>query len=217
MNSRTEIRVPCTNCRNPTTHGILRDVEIDEYDQYSGIRVWDGYFIAQCLGCKAVSFVHESTCSENYEANPLTGNDKLVVKTTLYPSRLQGRQPIHRADFVPEMVLRIYTETFRAMGEKMPILAGIGIRAIIETVGNEKHASGGNLEKRIDSLVQLGLITSDGAMILHSLRFLGNAAAHETKAHSDEELEAALDVVEHLLNSVYILPKLAAKLPARTR
>ena len=51
------------------------------------------------------------------------------------------------------------------------------------------------------------------ATALHSLRFMGNAAAHEMKAHLQKELNAAFDVVEHLLYGVYVLPKQAAQLP----
>jgi hypothetical protein len=36
---------------------------------------------------------------------------------------------------------------------------------------------------------------------------LGSAAAHEVKPHSDKQLGLAMDIVEHLLRDVYILPK----------
>ena len=52
------------------------------------------------------------------------------------------------------------------------------------------------------------------ATILHNLRFMGNAAAHEMKAHSIQEISTALDIVEILLQNVYVLPKLAEVLPA---
>jgi hypothetical protein len=45
---------------------------------------------------------------------------------------------------------------------------------------------------------------------------LGNAAAHEMKAHNTKELNAAFDVVEYLLRGVYILPKQAENLPSRS-
>jgi hypothetical protein len=95
------------------------------------------------------------------------------------------------------------------------VLAGIGIRSIVEAVCTEKTATGHNLQQRIDALVTLGLITRDGATILHSLRFMGNAAAHEVTAHTESELDTAFDVVEHLLTTVYVLPHAAARLPRR--
>lgn len=46
-----------------------------------------------------------------------------------------------------------------------------------------------------------------GAAILHKIRSLGNAAAHEVKPHSNKQLALAMDIIEHLLKDVYILPK----------
>lgn len=42
---------------------------------------------------------------------------------------------------------------------------------------------------------------------LHSIRFLGNDAAHKIVRPTEESLEAALIIVEHLLNTIYILDK----------
>jgi len=47
------------------------------------------------------------------------------------------------------------------------------------------------------------------------MRILGNEAAHEVKPHSEETLNLAMDVVEHMLNDVYILPASTSKLPKR--
>lgn len=52
---------------------------------------------------------------------------------------------------------------------------------------------------------------------------MGNEAAHEATPHPDEQLLLGLEIVEHLLKSVYIIPyklkkfakpKIAAKAPA---
>ena len=107
---------------------------------------------------------------------------------------------------LPANVRRIYEETIGAMNNDQSVLAGIGIRALIETVCNDRKANGKNLMKRIDDLVKLGVLTAEGAAVLHKLRTLGNSAAHEVKPHTQAQLGLALDVVEHLLNGVYVLP-----------
>jgi len=61
----------------------------------------------------------------------------------------------------------------------------------------------------------MGVLTKDGADILHSLRNMGNDAAHEVKPHSEVELNVAFDVVENLLENVYLLPQKAKKLPKK--
>jgi hypothetical protein len=46
---------------------------------------------------------------------------------------------------------------------------------------------------------------------------MGNQAAHKVKAHSQNELNLAFDVVEHLLKTVYLLPEQAKLLPSELR
>jgi len=206
--------VLCSNCQLETCHQILRSIEIANNSEHEAIQTWDIYLIGHCMGCKTVSFIHEWFCSEVKEYDPITNTDTLTVQRSLYPSRI-GRAKLRGSDRLPEQVRSVYSEAFQAISEKMPILAGIGVRAIIETVSNAKKACGANLEQKIDALVKMGLITSEGSIVLHSLRFLGNAAAHEAKAHSEEELIAALDVIENLLSSVYLIPQLLTKLPIK--
>jgi hypothetical protein len=95
------------------------------------------------------------------------------------------------------------------------VLTGIGIRAIVETVCKERSASGKNLEEKIDQLAAKNLVTAEGAEVLHGLRFLGNGAAHDMKPHTPEELATAFLVVEHLLQTVYIVTQLANQLPRK--
>lgn len=97
----------------------------------------------------------------------------------------------------------------------MPVLAGIGLRALVETVCKEREAEGKNLEQRIDNLVAQGVLTLDGAEFLHSLRIMGNQAAHEVKPHPVADLNLAFDVIEHVLTGVYLIPNRAAQLPQR--
>lgn len=70
-----------------------------------------------------------------------------------------------------------------------------------------KNAVGSNLLQKIDALTVKGVLTPAGTGILHKIRTLGNAAAHEVKPHSEKQLGLAMDVIEHLLTDVYILPK----------
>ena len=40
-------------------------------------------------------------------------------------------------------------------------------------------------------------------------RFLGNKAAHETSPADERVLDASMQIAEHMLTSVYLLPKIA--------
>jgi hypothetical protein len=163
------------------------------------------------------SFCREYQCSEEFDYEPETGQQFLPVTRTFYPSAAAERPEMPNSQYLPAGVAGIYREALSAFGAQLPISTGFGLRAIIEAVCIDKGIDGRNLEHRIDGLAAIGLITSAAATILHSLRFMGNAAAHEMKAHSVQEIATALDIVEILLQNVYVLPKLAERLPAATK
>ncbi len=208
-----EIWVPCGKCDRVTCHKVLTVVESNDQSPDGDIYVQDNYMTVQCQGCKTLSFCHESWCSENVDYDPKTGDMVEVPIRKVYPSRIAGRPEMEKVYLCPQGVYQIYKETHAALCNKLPILVGIGIRAIVEAVCKEETAEGSSLEKRIESLNSMGLITADGTKILHNLRFMGNEAAHTVKAHTEAELDTAFIVIEHLLKGVYIIPKKAGNLP----
>lgn len=210
-----ECRLPCGNCLVATRHKVLQSVDVSG-DAWGGEYLWtDLYQIVQCQGCDMISFKKEHSNSEDFEYDEETGETYHPKKIDIYPSRVAGRHKLRQSHFLPLEVSRIYNETHSALCNKQPVLAGIGIRALVETVCKEKQATGHNLEAKIDSLVTIGVLTKNGAETLHSMRILGNVAAHEVKPHSEETLNLAMDVVEHLLNDVYIIPAATKNLPKR--
>jgi hypothetical protein len=114
--------------------------------------------------------------------------------------------------FLPNKVRVVYEETLKALSNKAPILAAIGIRAVVEAVCKDKGCTERNLEKNIELLVKKGHLASDQADFLHLQRFMGNAAAHEIEPPEQDELTAALDIAENLLANLYVLPELAEKM-----
>ena len=207
-----EVWIPCGTCNRETCHSVLTNVhQSDRWDDVD-IQVWDDFMTVQCQGCKTISYFHESRCTEDEVWNPETEQPELVPTKKFYPSRIAGRAELDDIHLLPYGLARVYKETHAAICNKLTILAGVGMRAIVEAICTEKAAKGKDLKEKIDDLVKLGLITKDGATILHSVRLMGNKAAHEAKANTETELGIALDVVEHLLLGVYILPDRATKL-----
>ena len=204
-------RLPCGSCNAATYHVV--EASIDLEGEVPGLfYYWKSYQVIQCLGCGRYSFREVESNSEDLIVDPQTGEQELAKHEVLFPPRVAGRAPIRRLVGVPSEVRIIYSETHKALLGGQPILAGVGLRSLVEAVCRHKNAKGRTLQKSIDSLVDLGVLTRDGAVILHALRNLGNAAAHEAEAYSETDLSTALDVVEHLLQSVYIIPRKAARL-----
>ncbi len=215
-----ECRIPCRNCHVETRHRVLQSVDISGREYSRGELYFaydDSYQIVQCQGCDDISFRQVHFNSEDFEHDPETDEVVSAATINVYPNRVSGRHKLRQAHFLPFEVSRIYSETHAALCSKQPILAGIGIRALVEAVCQLEEAEGSNLEKKIDSLMTRGILTKAEAEHLHSMRILGNTAAHEVKPHSEIMLSLAMDVVEHLLTTVYILPAATDQLPKRKK
>lgn len=209
---RKEIpKVACGRCNTKTNHKVLSAVKLfwDETEyQIQGMNLFE---TISCLGCEEISFRLTTSNSDNVEQDE-DGNYIYPETEELYPNRLVGRPPLIEQYFLPEKIRSMYKETHSALSSKLKILAGIGVRALIESVCVEEKAEGADLKKRIDSLVEKGILTQNSAVTLHKTRFLGNKSAHEIEAATDEELGVAFDILENLLMTVYIIPKKAKNL-----
>ena len=198
----------CRDCHRETKHEIITDATLSGTETGGGGYSTDWaaeYQIIRCLGCEAFSFQSIVGTEHDYVQ---VGEEEweYQANVNVYPNPREGRQPLADVALLPDKIERIYEESLQSLNDTQPVLCGIGIRAIIETVCKDKSATGGDLFNKINSLVGLGVLTQDGADILHKLRTMGNDAAHEVKPHSLQELGLAFDVVDHLLLGVYILP-----------
>jgi hypothetical protein len=213
----SEVKLLCYTCDRETVHRVVRAAEYQGQweDENMDVTSWDVYQVVECRGCESLGFRKTHQNTEEYDNDPDTGEQILDTHQELFPNRLAGRKEIDHDWTLPRELLGIYRETLSAMRGAMPVLAGIGIRAIVETVCKDRKAVGANLEKRIDALVTQGVLTKEGAEVLHGLRILGNEAAHEVKPHSMLTLGTAMDVIDHLLMGVYVIPARASKLPKR--
>ncbi|MBC7680879.1 MAG: DUF4145 domain-containing protein [Ferruginibacter sp.] len=204
------VEVACAGtCSGITHHAIMASMDRGGSNEH--IDWWSHYQVIMCQGCKTLSFRQASGTSEDYEQ---IGEDEWVSNESvqLYPAR--KTDSLGLGDDVirlPDTIARLYEETRTTLLNATPVLTGIGLRALVETVCKEKKAPGDNLQKRIDGLVEMGVLTKADADVLHEIRSMGNDAAHEAKPHPDEQLFLAMEVVEHLLKSVYIIPFKLAK------
>lgn len=211
--------VVCLNCRQSTRHVILHSTNVT-WEYTSEIVEWTSYEIVQCCGCDEISFCKVDTASENLYYDEREGKMELWSDVEVFPPRLTGQQGLKEEDILyhlPLNVQRIYRETYKALCNQQPILAGVGVRALVEAVCNWEKASGKNLKERIDDLAQQGFITVTGANMLQNLRIVGNKAAHEIKPHRMETLSTAFEIVEHVLKSVYVYPDKAEHLQEKER
>ena len=202
------VRLICEVCKIEQKHTVLRSVrKKDEYDHETAITEFE---IVQCLNCDELSFRKEYSDSETYYYDHENDEHIHEFVVDVYPSRTAGRFKLKGVSLLPPLVRAAYEELIQALNGGQKILAGLGVRVLIEMVCKDKNAKGGNLYKKIDDLVAMGVLSSAGSEILHKLRSMGNDSAHEARPSSAEQLNLAMDVVDNLLDGVYIHPKMAA-------
>ncbi|WP_230674816.1 DUF4145 domain-containing protein [Vibrio cholerae] len=201
----------CGVCKRSTKHLVLSDIHtqgFEDHGQYGGMSWYDEYQIIQCQGCESIVFRSTHENSEEYDYGYTHDGQECVIPIQtidVYPNPEEGRQPINDYFVIPQKLHAIYRETISSLNSNHAILTGIGIRAIVETICKDKNAQGNNLYLKINDLVTQGVLTQDGADILHKLRSIGNDSAHEVKPHDSVQLGLAIDVIDHLLQGVYIL------------
>ena len=202
----------CKECSKETSHIIASAfTERGSEDCGSGHSVdWNSTSqIIQCQGCESVSFRIVSTNSEDYEYydNETTYYNEYI---TYYPARSEGLKAIN-SYLLPSNVNAIYKETILAIENDQKVLAGIGIRALIETICKDLSAEGKDLYNKINDLHSKSIVTKEGMDALHKLRVLGNSSAHEVKAHNKKQLLLAIQIIEHMLDGTYIIPQKVSK------
>lgn len=191
---------PCSSCDRETWHDIMFK-HVDSEHEY---RIDMEYYVVRCKGCRTVSF---RKAVYDYEAAyPIAEDEwKVPEEIDVYPRVLIGHKELADLWDVPNPVRAVYLQSLRAIRDEANILAGIGLRATIEAICNERNIIGRTLDKRIDSLMKTGLISQKDAERLHAIRFLGNDAAHEVRHSSSKSILIALRIIEHLLVNIYIL------------
>lgn len=195
------IKSYCRDCCKNTNHNVLSE-HTDAYREEYSCDI--SYQILQCLGCDTKSF--RNVFYDLEAAYPTDENNwEVPEEVTVYPKAVEGHKEIKNLWDLPDIVRTIYSEVLTALRENSKVLAGLGLRAVVEAVCNDLTIPGRNLEVRINKLVSSGYISKNDAERLHGIRFMGNDAAHDIKTPKSTTLSVALQIVEHLMASVYIL------------
>jgi hypothetical protein len=217
--SNNSVLAQCTSCKGKTNHKALYSIsergDNDEIPLY-----WiKTYEVIQCLGCNSISFKTEYDDSDNRVVGHNGEEIHLDPIIELFPKRISvsGTGNLREIYLLPNDIKAIYHETLQALNSSLPILAGVGLRAILESVCKDKNAKGNNLYQQIGDLVQQDVLVQSSANILHQIRDLGNDAAHAGKPHKIETLCTAMEIVENLLQNVYIFREKANKLSSKAK
>lgn len=201
----------CYSCSKQTNHQILATHSY--YTDPNDYQMKFDYQIIRCMGCSNCAFRLLETYVEELRYYPDEERESAIKNyqsENIYPKNIKQKYSYWD---LPETVYRIHSETVLAINEGADTLAVLGLRAILEAICQEKQMQG-NLEEKIDNLLEHKFITERDAKFLHSIRFLGNDVAHEIIKAEKHQIQAALTIIEYLIGSIYILEKqITGKLP----
>ena len=223
-----EFYTKCPECRRKNKHTVLASADhqySEDYDEYSTVSGEDNYQVIQC-NCGHFSFRLLNWCSE-YQDIDWNGQSE-----TIYPQIDSDELDTKKFKFAPDIIQQIYFQTIKAFNKECHILCAAGLRGIVEGIcaakgvesgtveyikpdGSKKENKSKNLDGKICGLAEQAIITKEYADILHEHRFLGNYAVHELTQPSPKELRAAIEIIEHIIEQIFEIPKKAELLTSR--
>ncbi len=202
--SDTTVKSYCIICSRPTNHSILTQHVESEREEYARDLI---YQIVQCAGCNYISFREVCVDLETTYVDE-TGKKCRVPETVrCYPKFIKNHKKINDTHYFPPMVADVYNEVIRSLQEEAFILASMGLRASVEAVCCDLNIKGRNLDQKINKLAAEGHISKKDAVRLVGIRFMGNDASQKIVGLGKKDIDIALQIVEHLLSTVYILPR----------
>lgn len=228
------IQIQCVECKRDTRHQVVFSLDyFDEYDgdQYQYVEWSKHHQIIQCQGCMNVSFRQASWCSEDViQIEPEEWEDGWVE--ILFPKRSKYTLPTKNFRNLPPNLNRIYRETLECFNNDSFTLSAAGLRGLVEGLCAELKVKDGpkeinkkdgtkeikrfrDLEGKIAGLHEKGFLTQQHSDVLHEHRYLGNEAVHELAQPARDELALAIEIIEHIFESVYEIPQKAYSLQSK--
>lgn len=194
MSDATKITlIHCNRCGHETKHEIVmeRRTEGSEIvDQYHGIEVsWSTtHSMLECRGCADVSMKKSTWCSENEPGE---------VDDLFYPPRVSRRRPAW-LDELPDDYTALLDEIYSALHADSRSLAMMGLRAVIDLFISRTLGDTPAFKEGMNALVSQNYITTRSREVIDAAVEAGHAASHRGHKPTRRQLNAVMDIVEHL-------------------
>ena len=201
----------CNNCFRETKHLVIASKR-QEYTEEDD----DGNFIfgeklnfemLECCGCEGITF--RRRCDASYEPH---------VVIDYFPPAVSRRKPewLRGLTHVPIKLMFLMNEVYAALHSNSRSLAMMGARAMLDMAFVDTVGDQGNFEQKLDSLVKQGFVSAKNRVMLAAALEAGHAAAHRGHSPSADEVNQVMDIVENLIQAVYVLNKTADELKKAT-
>ncbi|MHB8534570.1 MAG: DUF4145 domain-containing protein [Sulfuricaulis sp.] len=107
---------------------------------------------------------------------------------------------------LPDNVRALLDEVYLGLSNNMHALPSMGLRTVIDMVCVDLVGDIGSFADKLKALRSHGYVSDREKAILEIAIDVGSASAHRGHNPSMEDINSLLDICEHLLKGVYVLP-----------
>ncbi|MGN8061243.1 DUF4145 domain-containing protein [Ralstonia sp. 22111] len=202
----------CNRCGNNTWHKVLH-IAKQAFNQSGDPDFYEEstYYTLQCGGCHGVKL------REDWYGG--SGDEQI----SFYPPPSRRKEPQWlvkwwmQTALTSNPTLMICKEVYRALQNEQPHLAAMGVRAVLEQamidkIGGDRRS----FDENLDELYRNGHVSLLMRQRLESALDVGSATIHRGHTPSKEDLQTLVDIMEHVIQSLYVHEADVARMAGRT-
>jgi len=118
---------------------------------------------------------------------------------------------------LPKNLQEILDEVYVALQNGTRVLAAVGARTTLDILALDKLGDLKTFQAKLDALQGAGHVTPHERDLLEVLTEAGNASAHRGFRPNENDLVTVMDVLEGILEKVYVLDARQKELAARAK
>lgn len=211
MSTENKTKSFCRECGQWTWHDVKASVSREEIEVEADPPcppVWADvvYDLLQCCGCECVTMRSTLTCEQLYQ------NERI---TRRFPPATARRRPAWEGH-LPGQAQFLIREVYDALYSGGLRLAVMGARTLVDMAILDKVGDVGTFEQKLKALEHQGFVSRRNREILDAALDAGNASAHRGYKFKPEEVNQVMDIVENLLQAIYVLEPAARKIKTVT-
>lgn len=205
-----KIKVRCNRCQTFTFHRIIHQHEQNLSEEHFFCKI--KHRLLECCGCQGVKMEREEL-SDYCDFN----ENGMIPEITVYPPHTFRQKPAWLSSLVfpfsvesgqvNRELINLINEVYVAIQNGCNRLAVMGIRALIEFVMIQKVGDKGRFVKNMNAFQEQGFISKIQREALDMVLEAGHAAIHRSYSPKTNEVTAAIDIVENVLESIYVVDK----------
>lgn len=193
----------CNECLRETRHRVVHSAHFDNTETIEAnwtVHSHLTYSICECGGCGTVLVVREHVGDD-------TNGETLIE---YLPPREYRRRPAWLRKFRWKALAGkdpkspLLNEIYSALSTDSLRLAALGLRALLEHVMVEQnHSDAGSFSNNVEAFMKAGHISANQRSALVKILDFGSAVMHRGHAPTREQVIAALDMTESIMQSIY--------------